>query len=238
MEFGNPVVNSRFRVNSPESVLHPEFGLQRETRGNGMMQITIDESLFDLAGAELYLELWGGHPGTANKRVTVNGRNTYALPKVGTEEHHCTHHYPAVPLKLTDLVSGSARCSSPATRVKASGGTSSSTGACLRTVLKRGIRRSRNMDWTISPPRWKRSGRSAKRFQLRLVVAEVFVGKIAAVEFHGFYDGYDENGNRQSRDWHGFTKARQPVAVLESPRSRRLPCNGTEHAARSRPTWR
>lgn len=215
VEFGNPVVNSRFRVNSPESVLHPEFGLRRETRGNGMMQIAVDESLFDLAGAELYLELWGGHPGTANKRVTVNGRSTYALPKVGTEEHHCTHHYPTVPLKLTDLVSGSSALQFACDQGESFWGHFIVDGACLRTVLKRGhtLLEERGLDDFSAAVEAERE-ETVEAFQLRLVVAEVFVGKIAAVEFHGFYDGYDDNGNRQSRDWHGFTKAHEPVAVL------------------------
>jgi len=215
VEFGNPVVNSRFRVNSPESVLHPEFGLRRETCGNGMMQIAIDESLFDLAGAELYLELWGGHPGTANKRVTVNGRSTYALPKVGTEEHHCTHQYPAVPLKLTDLVSGSSALQFACDQGESFLGHFIVDGACLRTVLKRGhtLLEERGLEDFSAKAEAERDD-AAEAFQLRLAVPEMFAEKIAAVEFHAFYEGYDENGNGQSRDWHGFTKAHEPMAVL------------------------
>ncbi len=84
MENGNPVSNKRFRVNAPEVVLHPNFGKRSEVRSSGMLQIQLKEDLSLLEGADLYIELWGGHPGTANKRVTVNGRSTYAIPEVGT----------------------------------------------------------------------------------------------------------------------------------------------------------
>jgi|GEM_PF-4485086 len=38
-EYGNPGFNKRFRVNSPETSLHPEFGSRTEARSSGMMQI-------------------------------------------------------------------------------------------------------------------------------------------------------------------------------------------------------
>ena len=50
--------------------------------------------------------MWGGHPGTANKRVTINGRSTYHLPEVGTQERDCTHQYPTFNLRPIDLVDG------------------------------------------------------------------------------------------------------------------------------------
>jgi hypothetical protein len=39
-------------------------------------------------------------------------------------------------------------------------------------------------------------------------------GAIEAVHFQGHFLGYDENGNGLTRDWHGFTKHRQPEAWL------------------------
>ncbi|MGE3820671.1 MAG: serine hydrolase domain-containing protein, partial [Isosphaeraceae bacterium] len=83
LEHGNPVTNGRFRVNDPLAASHPDHGKRSETRGNGLMQILMDEPIAEIQGAELALELWGGHPGTANKRVAVNGRGTYAIPEVG-----------------------------------------------------------------------------------------------------------------------------------------------------------
>src|SRR5262249_13908225 len=67
-ETGNPssAHNKRFRVNAPEVVIHPTFAARAEALGSGLLQILADEDPRLLAGAELYCELWGGHPGTAN----------------------------------------------------------------------------------------------------------------------------------------------------------------------------
>ena len=98
IEHGNPMPNRRFRVNAPEAVLHPSYGKRSETKSSGMMQIRFDEDLSLLSGAELYLELWGGHPGTSRKRVTPNGRTTYDIPENGSAAKNCTHQYPVIPL--------------------------------------------------------------------------------------------------------------------------------------------
>ena len=37
---------------------------------------------------------------------------------------------------------------------------------------------------------------------------------IDSVDYQGYYEGYDENGDGRTRDWHGFTKKRRPVAIL------------------------
>ena len=37
---------------------------------------------------------------------------------------------------------------------------------------------------------------------------------IESVDYEGYYEGYDENGDGLTRDWHGFTKNRRPVAIL------------------------
>src|SRR5688500_1197895 len=68
----NPGYERRLRVNSPEIVLHATFGKRIEARENGLMLIPAEEDLFQITAAELYLEMWGGHPGTANKRASIN----------------------------------------------------------------------------------------------------------------------------------------------------------------------
>jgi hypothetical protein len=80
VEHGNPGENRRFRVNSPEVVLHPVFGSRVEARSSGMLQIRMEEDHRLLDGAELYTESRGGHPGTANKRVSINTRWFHSNP--------------------------------------------------------------------------------------------------------------------------------------------------------------
>ncbi len=221
IEHGNPLFTSRFRVNAPESVLHPSYGKRSETTGNGMMQILMQEDLFELAGANFYMEIWGGHPGTANKRLTVNGRSTYSLPEVGTQNKNCTHMYPTIPLKITDLVRSYNVFQFACDQGNTFWGHFIVDNACLRAQLKKdhpdlekaGLDEFEAAVTAIPPSNGK------EVMNLHLEVPEMYADSIATVAFQGFYEGYDENGNTLTRDWHGFTKNRQPVAYIGVDRS-------------------
>ena len=106
-EYANPHFNGRqLRVNAPEASTHPEFASRSEPQSSGMARILIAEDLRKIRRVDLSTEIWGGHPGTTNKRVSVNGRSTHAIPEVGTADHNCTHQYPTFNLRPTDLVNG------------------------------------------------------------------------------------------------------------------------------------
>jgi hypothetical protein len=213
---GNPGFERRFRINSPEVVLHPEFGRRVEARENGMMLIQAEEDLFQIVAAEFYCELWGGHPGTANKRMTVNGRSTYPLPRAGTEEKHCTYSYPGVPLKISDLVNGWNAFQFALDQGSTFWGHAIVDHACLRVALTNGhadLRAAGLANFAarvVAVP----LGPGSEGFMLQLECPEVHRAAIAAVDFQGWFDGYDENGNTRSTDWHGFTKGRQPQGHL------------------------
>ena len=96
----------RLRVNDTELSLHKNFGKRSEAKANGLMLVSINEDLFQLKAAELYLEMWGGHPGTSNKRFLPNGKQIYSVPEVGATAGHCTYSYPAIPVKVNHLVRG------------------------------------------------------------------------------------------------------------------------------------
>lgn len=215
LDYGNPKYDGRFRVNSPEAVVHPEFGKRIEARENGLMLIRAEEDLSLLTGAELYLELWGGHPGTANKRVTINGRSTYPLPRVGTEEKNCTYSYPALPLKITDLVNGYNALQFACDLGSTFWGHFIVDNACLRLALTNrhpALARAGFADFTATVTAIAGAGDGES---IRLTLAtSASTERIASVDFQGFYAGYDENGNGQGTDWHGFTRARAPMAML------------------------
>jgi hypothetical protein len=215
IEYANPAYDARFRVNSPEVVLHPAFGKRVEARENGMMLILAEEDLSLLTAAEFYLEAWGGHPGTANKRVTVNGRSTYFLPRVGTEEMNCTYYYPKIELKISDLVDGHNAFQFALDQGTTFWGHMLVDNACLRVAL------------TNTHPDLAKDGLAGFQTGIRVVASagspEAFelsleagasVAMIESVDFQGYYFGYDENGDRRTTDWHGFSKARLPVAHL------------------------
>ena len=81
---------NRFRVNSPDTA-EGRFKDRPEAKMTGLMTIDVDDDLTHATAAGLYLELWGGHPGVVNKRVTLNGLSEYALPEVGAAEKNCTY---------------------------------------------------------------------------------------------------------------------------------------------------
>jgi hypothetical protein len=218
LEYGNPYFNTRFRVNAPETSVTPPWMYRSEARGNGMMLILIEEDLALLESAALYAELWGGHPGTANKRLSINGRSTYLLPEVGTADGHCTHNYPSIPLKLTDLVNGYNAVQFACDIGTGFWGHYIVDNAALHMVLQ------------PQHPDLAKHGLSAFAasvaieevstpedvINLHLVCSPEFYDRIRCVHYSGYYAGYDENGNGLSLDWHGFTKKREPVSILGS----------------------
>jgi hypothetical protein len=96
----------RLRVNDRDVSLHPEFGGRSEATANGLALIDVPDDLRSVAAAELVLELWGGHPWTTHKRVTLNGHHTYCLPADGTDLGHCAYTFPRIPVGVGDLVRG------------------------------------------------------------------------------------------------------------------------------------
>lgn len=210
---GNPKFASRFRVNAGEAVLHREFGQRIEMRENGMMQILAEEDLRLVTRAELYLELWGGHPGTENKRVGVNGRSLYPIAEVGTASHHCTHEYPTIPLKRTDLVNGFNAFQFACDQGSTFWGHFIVDNACLRVALTNDhpALRAAQLAGFGADVCARRAAKDVLR--LELISDAEAQSRIARVDFQAFYDGYDENGDGHTRDWHGFTKNRKPLFV-------------------------
>jgi uncharacterized repeat protein (TIGR03806 family) len=219
LDHANPPVNGRFRVNAPEAVLHREHGSRQETKGNGMMLIKADEDPRTLAAAELYCELWGGHPGTEGHRVTINGRTTYKFAVPGKED--CTHLYPTIPLKLTDLVNGYNALQFACDTGTTFWGHFIVDNACLRAELRAddAALSKFGLNLFTAAVDVSTDRQDAEKYKLALRVGQAEAERIAAVHFQGYYDGYDENGDGRSRDWHGFTKRRRPTAMIATTKT-------------------
>ena len=50
-------------------------------------------------------------------------------------------------------------------------------------------------------------------FTLTLDCPSTLAALIAGVDFQGWYHGYDENGNLQRLDWHGYSKSRKAMGL-------------------------
>lgn len=209
----------RARINAANAVLDPRWGIRTETRENGLLLITTEEDLFQVRAAELYAELWGGHPGTANKRFTVNGRSFYQLPHSGTEAGHCTYSYPTTALQISDLVNGINAIQWNVDPGTTFWGHAMIDNAAIRFALTNthpdlvtfglsGFQANVVVD--AKPAR--------EEIELSLNFSPEFEKSIASVEYEAWYRGYDENGNRHQRDWHSFTQHRRRRGHLGTTR--------------------
>lgn len=209
----NPHFNSRqLRVNGPLVTLHPVFSKRSEPRSSGLARIELEHLLLDVHSVKLYCEIWGGHPGTMNKRVGINGKSLYHIPQVGTEEGFLTHQYPEIRLPRTDLVRGYNSLQFTCDNEDTFWAHYIVDNAALRVRLPRQNERVSgkgldNFEATVIA----RLDPVRQVVTLELSVPSGLGKHIARVHYQGRYLGYDENGNGETFDWHGMTKARQPL---------------------------
>ncbi len=216
-EFDATISNSSgrmLRVNDAELSLHPEYGRRPEARANGLTLIDVPEDLFALQSADLYLEVWAGHPKTANKRFLLNGKQVYPIPDGGCEAGHCACSYPLIPLRVEQLVSGRNAVQFACDRGQTFWGHFIVDEAAIRCYLK------------PDHPDFAAQGLQGFSADVELQAQhaalgdEVSIGlsypkpmdhQIESVEYFARYDGYDDDGDGQTNDWHGYTHDREYV---------------------------
>jgi hypothetical protein len=209
-----PLKGNGFRVNSRDAKTGP-FRNRWEAKQTGLMKIAVEPDPAEATAARLDLELWGGHPGVANKRFTLNGKSTYPLPEVGAAKHNCCYSYPSVPLKLAELRRGENALQFTCDKAAAFWGHYLIRAACVRLTQAADSPPVREAKLeTFSARVVARPAADAEAIQLSLDVPDAMVGRIASVEYRGRYTGYDENGDGRGDDWHGFTKDRKPMGIV------------------------
>ena len=231
LEHGNPRFDGRFRVNAPEVVLDPRFMYRSEVRENGLMLILIEEDLARIFGAGLSLELWGGHPGSGEKRVTINGRSTYVIPDVGSA-HSCTHSYPLVPLKVTDLVNGYNALQFAVDQGDTFWGHFIVDNAALQLGLREDHPDLVEASLSAFDARTVAARASGENLVLTLEASDL--SRIERVDFVGAYEGYDENGSGGSGVGTASRRTRcsRPTSAPSPPRP--SPSPGTPRCSPSR----
>lgn len=199
--------SNAFRVNSPDAKTG-QYRDRPEVQKDGVLRIEMPLDPDEVQAAELYLELWGGHPGTENKRFVLNGKQTYPLPEVGTAEGHCTYSYPRIALDVTDLQQGENTFAFTCEKGDSFWGHYLIRTACLRLKLKPDSRELRAAGLTDAEITVRHHVEESlpRTVLLNVDAPQPLRARIAQVEYYGKYEGYDENGNGRSDDWHGFTK--------------------------------
>jgi hypothetical protein len=205
----------RMRINAPEVTTHEKWSARPEVRYNGLMMIeTPEETLRAVTHAKLTAEIWGGHPGTANKRFTINGRSTYPFPEIGTAFKHCTHQHLNQFLKVEDLVPAW-----NALQFNCDTGTTFWGHAIVENAslwLRYRAPHAASAEAVFAGGAAPTATASAQTDSVTLGInlGALKAENLLAVEYQAFYEGYDENGDGQISDWHGFRKNNQPIGYL------------------------
>jgi hypothetical protein len=216
-EFDAEISNSQgrmLRVNDAGLSLHENYGKRPEALSNGFTLINVPEDLFGLEAAELYLEVWGGHPGTANKRVIVNGKQTYPLGDFGTEEKNCTYSNPTIPLKVEHLVNGQNAFQFACDRGESFWGHFIIDQAAVRSYLKPDhpdLKKNNLQNFEAHVKLQPQTSTLSEHVNISLSYPERYEKSIMSVEYFGRYEGFDDNGDRLDNDWHGHTQDRKYV---------------------------
>ena len=196
------------RVNDTELSLHETFGNRPEARGNGLMLIPIYENLFLLERAELHLDMWGGHPGTTNKRFVPNGKEVYDILEVGTETGNCTYNYPVIDLKVGHLVSGINALQFTCDRGSSFWGHFIIDSAVIRCFLKGDhpdLLKADLEEFTAKVVLGNTEKILDETTTVSISYPERFEKSMISVDYFGHYLGFDDTGNGVENDWHGFT---------------------------------
>ena len=199
--------DNAFRVNSPDAATGP-FKHIKESQADGVMRVTLDLDPATATAAGLYLELWGGHPGVRNKRVTVNDGPTIELPEVGAAEGHCTYSYPTLSLPLDSLKKGENEFAFTCDGGSTFWGHYLISGAAVVLSLPRDHSEivAEAAECTVS------ADVDGETVRPRLDAPAGL--KVERVDFAGRYDGFDDDGDLEPPGWHGYTKNGRPVGLL------------------------
>jgi hypothetical protein len=205
---------TRLRVNSPDAATGP-YKDRWEAKEKGELTVDVKDAPELIKDARLYLELWGGHPGVAEKSFALNGHK-YMLPEHGAADDNCTYSYPLVDLDVSHLRKGENALKFSCRKGTTFWGHYIVDNTCL--VLELGENHPDIGELGLSAFAASVTAEPAEGevevLALSLRLPEHSTEAIASVEYRGRYLGYDENGDGEGNDWHGFTKAREPQAII------------------------
>ncbi len=214
---GAPWQARRVRVNDDTAASSGWTSERDETWSNGILALHLDKDLDlrHLNAADVYVEYWGGHPGTTNKRFTLNGRSTYLLPERGGAEGVLTHGYDFIAVKVSDLVREDNALQFNCDKGTSFWGHFIVFSAQLWAELGDGHPLLDQAEYATFDPAVvvePVAGREALR--LSVAIPPALADRIDSIEFWGRYKGYDESGRGTSNTWHGAYVDGEPFAHL------------------------
>ena len=201
----NHLQGERTRVNDREMSTHPNWYKRFETQVNGLAIVEIPDTIIWFERAELFGEMWGGHPKTANKRFQINGGEIHTLPSEKTAEGHCEYLFPTVPIDFKELVQGYNALQFNCDRGESFWGHFLLAEIAINGYLKADspeLKAKKLEDFKATP---KISSKIIKdETEIGLDFPTQLADQIEAVHYFGWYLGYDESGTGNDEQWHGF----------------------------------
>jgi hypothetical protein len=201
----NKQQGERTRVNDRGMSTQKSWYTRFESQVNGLAIIGIPDTILHLERAELFAEMWGGHPKTANKRFQVNGGRVYPLPSEQTEAGFCEYLFPLVPIDYHELVRGNNAIQFLCDRGE------TFWGHFLMEEI--GI----NCYYRYDAPELVKSGlkdfSAVPKIENRILADEVtislkmpleFINLIEEVHYFGRYYGVDASGTGSNEQWHEY----------------------------------
>ena len=190
-----------------QTVLDP--GSWRGFPDNPVNRVVLDD-LDNALRAEMYLELWGGHPGTSNKRVRFNGGDWIRLPEPAgipgeagrgglAPECYQYYSYTTVPVPLTALQQGQNSfefTTDGQVCFDFGWGQWIAYGVVLRVYYGEGKDHPRGR--LVRPL----SGEAVGGRVLLKAAVEAGGRSVEQVDFIGRYEDFDYEGNGRYRQWH------------------------------------
>lgn len=201
----NTYINERTRVNDPEMSTHQRFYSRYETQANGLLLVQMPDTVRNIERAEVYLEMWGGHAGTAAKSFRINGANMYNLPSEATNQGHCEYLFCTVPVSKKDLVRGTNAIQFTCERGETFWGHYIVDNLSINVYLKNDSPEFKVIGLSDFNAKIKcKSKILADDAYFELDFPEKFRNMIDEVHYFAKYTGFDGNGFGVDDCWHGF----------------------------------
>jgi len=210
----------RTRVNDRGMSTQKLWYTRFESQVNGLAIIGIPDTILHLERAELFAEMWGGHPKTANKRFQVNGGRVYPLPSEQTEVGFCEYLFPVVPIDYHELVRGNNAIQFLCDRGETFWGHFLMEEIAINCYYRADapeIEKSGLKNFAAVPHIENRT--LADEVTISLKLPHEFISQVEEVHYFGRYYGVDASGTGSNEQWHGYLFNRKYTGNIGSATS-------------------
>ncbi|MDD5687375.1 MAG: FG-GAP-like repeat-containing protein [Elusimicrobia bacterium] len=200
---GSNCSNLWYRVTDPNATYTPIAGLCNDpTDFPNNAQYFSGVDLVGATRAELVVEMWGGHIGTSGKQIKVNNNTWIPIPEntdISSPECYLNFRYPAVAIPLNQLVSGTNRIDVTAgPQICGSFGWGQFAHYGLKLRIYYDASKTHPTGSITSPT----ASSTINDNPTISATVNTYSGGINRVDFIGYYDDFDEDGNGIYSQWH------------------------------------